>query len=77
MFWFVLRDKKKSIDPKDFTLEDLVNTEVWKLPGTLNGQQFVIQNCKNTVIYILDHTNMITLDDCIGCKIIIGPVKGR
>ena len=62
---------------KDFTIENTEDGEVWKLPGSVNGQQFVIQNCKNTCIYIFDNANTVTVDDCINCKIILAAVKGR
>ncbi|XP_021926318.1 protein XRP2-like isoform X2 [Zootermopsis nevadensis] len=46
------------------------------MPGAVNGQQFVIQNCKNTSIFVFDHANTVTVDDCINCKIILAAVKG-
>ena len=78
-FWLdvVFRDSKRNINPKDFIIEGATDTEIWKLPGSINGQQFVIENCKNSIIYILDHTNTVNIDDCVKCKIILGPVKGR
>uniref|UniRef100_A0A1B6DQU9 Protein XRP2 n=2 Tax=Clastoptera arizonana TaxID=38151 RepID=A0A1B6DQU9_9HEMI len=69
-------DKKSVVDPSDYILNELLNKEAWKLPGDINGEQIVIKNCTNTLIYVLDHINMVTIDDCIGCKIITGPVKG-
>lgn len=71
------RDKRRAINVDDFTIENLENCEKWKLPGSINGQQLVIQNCRNCIIYLLDHINTITIDDCVGCKFILGPVKGR
>uniref|UniRef100_A0A1B6D388 Tubulin binding cofactor C-like domain-containing protein n=1 Tax=Clastoptera arizonana TaxID=38151 RepID=A0A1B6D388_9HEMI len=68
-------DKKSVVDPSDYILNELLNKEAWKLPGDINGEQIVIKNCTNTLIYVLDHINMVTIDDCIGCKIITGPVK--
>jgi protein XRP2 len=40
-----------------------------------SGEQFVIQNCENSNIYLFDHTNTVTIDDCKMCKIFIGPTK--
>lgn len=64
-------------DAKNFIIEDLENHEEIRIPGSVNGEQFIIQNCKDCTIYILDHINTITIDDCINCKIILGPVEGR
>jgi len=77
LFLICFRDKRDAVDLKDFTVENTEDGEVWKLPGSVNGQQFVIQNCKNTCIYIFDNANTVTVDDCINCKIILAAVKGR
>ncbi|XP_047117203.1 protein XRP2-like [Schistocerca piceifrons] len=69
-------DKRDKVNLKDFTVENLDNEEIWKLPGTINGQQFVIQKCKTSTVYLLDHINTITIDDCVNCKFVIGAVKG-
>jgi protein XRP2 len=71
------RDKRNAVNLKDYTVENTENGEVLKIPGSVNGQQFVIQNCKNTCIYVLDHANTVTVDDCMNCKIILAAVKGR
>lgn len=64
------------VDPKDFMLTGLKNETVGRLPGKLNGQQFVIQDCENCNIYVFDHSATITIDDCVNCRIMLGPVKG-
>uniref|UniRef100_A0A8C2J7V4 Protein XRP2 n=1 Tax=Cyprinus carpio TaxID=7962 RepID=A0A8C2J7V4_CYPCA len=69
-------DKREKVDPKDFMLTGLKNETVGRLPGTLNGQQFVIQDCENCNIYVFDHSATITIDDCVNCRIMLGPVKG-
>ncbi|KAL9979441.1 hypothetical protein ACROYT_G017112 [Oculina patagonica] len=70
-------DKRPRLDPKDYTIGDLKGETVAKLPGELNGQQFIIQNNKDCSIFILDHTDSVTVDDCINCQIVIGPCGGR
>ncbi|XDV35667.1 hypothetical protein PO909_005565 [Leuciscus waleckii] len=69
-------DKREKVDPKDFMLTGLKNETVGRLPGKLNGQQFVIQDCENCNIYVFDHSATITIDDCVNCRIMLGPVKG-
>ncbi|MBN3299660.1 XRP2 protein, partial [Amia calva] len=64
------------VDPKDYMLTGIKDETVGRLPGKLNGQQFVIQDCENCNIYILDHSATITIDDCTNCRIVLGPVKG-
>uniref|UniRef100_A0A3Q2QKW4 Protein XRP2 n=1 Tax=Fundulus heteroclitus TaxID=8078 RepID=A0A3Q2QKW4_FUNHE len=69
-------DKREKVDPKDYMLTGLKDVTVGRLPGKLNGQQFVIQECENCNIYVLDHSATITIDDCVNCRIVLGPVKG-
>ncbi|XP_008327583.1 protein XRP2 [Cynoglossus semilaevis] len=69
-------DKREKVDPKDFMLTGLRDVTVGRLPGKLNGQQFVIQECENCDIYVLDHSAAVTVDDCVNCRIVLGPVKG-
>ena len=53
----------------------LVDGETGRKPGSISGQQFQIKNCNNSHIYLFDWSNTVTVDDCINCKIFIGPVK--
>lgn len=47
------------------------------MPGEINGEQFIIQNCKNSTICLYDFTNTVLIDDCQECTIFVGPVIGR
>lgn len=64
------------VDPKDYMLTGLKDVTVGRMPGKLNGQQFVIQECENCDIYVFDHSATITIDDCVNCRIVLGPIKG-
>ncbi len=68
-------DKKKSDDTSDFLIENKDDLVLVKSPGEINGNQFIIRNCTNCHIFLLDHINTITVDDCKNCKIVIGPTK--
>ena len=39
-----LRDSRKSSNPSDYMIENKNDETVVKLPGTLNGTQFILQN---------------------------------
>lgn len=67
-------DKRAKVDPKQFTVENLVGESHVRASGSVNGQQFIIQNCKDSNIYIFDHTATVSIDDCTGCKIFLGPI---
>ena len=47
------RDKRDRIDPKDVTIENLKDETAGRLPGTVNGQQFIIQNCEVSVQWVM------------------------
>ncbi|KAI0227932.1 Protein XRP2 [Lamellibrachia satsuma] len=68
-------DNRQRVDPKDFTIENLKGETAGRLPGTVNGQQFIIQNCQDCNIYVFDHSATISVDDCINCRIFLGPIK--
>lgn len=34
------------VDPKDFTVEKLKDEIIIRKPGSVNGQQFIIQDCE-------------------------------
>ncbi len=36
----------KKLDPKDFMCQKLEGAVVIKPPGSINGQQFIIEDCK-------------------------------
>ncbi|GLE04667.1 hypothetical protein PINS_up021973 [Pythium insidiosum] len=46
-----------------------------KLPGSINGQQFLIENCSECDIFVLDHCTAVQIDDCVNCRIVIGPCE--
>ena len=65
----------KKIDLTQYSFENLQEQTVVKAPGSIEGEQFMVRNCINCNIYLLDHINTITIDDCKNCKIFIGPTK--
>ncbi|XP_075528558.1 protein XRP2-like [Dermacentor variabilis] len=69
-------DTKPRVDAANYTVENAIDTTVTKCPGNVNGQQFVIRNCHNASLYVLDHINSVTIDDCTNCNIVLGPTQG-
>ncbi|ESO97525.1 hypothetical protein LOTGIDRAFT_103457 [Lottia gigantea] len=68
-------DKREKSNAEDYLIDGVKNETVGRLPGVLNGQQIIIQNCENCNIYIYDYTATVTVDDCINCNIFLAPVK--
>ena len=65
----------KPTDNSEYLIENLSDQTVIKAPGEISGNQFMVRNCQNCCIYLFDHINTITVDDCKQCKIFIGPTK--
>lgn len=68
-------DNRPKLDPKDFMFMKLTSGVHIKAPGSVNGQQFIIDSCENCDLYVLDHTAQVTIDDCKNCRIFIGPTE--
>lgn len=68
-------DKREKIDTSNFILDQRKDEEIGRMPGSVNGQQFIIQNCTNCDIFVFDHCAAVTIDDCVNCRIFIGAVK--
>ena len=63
-------------DGTRFIIANEIDSSTVRLPSEIDGQQFTIQNCKQAIICLFDHSNTIMVDDCIDCTFFIGPVKG-
>jgi len=68
--WDVRRQK---LNPKDYQFANKTNETLVKPPGSINGEQFVIDTCQNCNIYICDYSATVLIDDCENCKFYIGP----
>lgn len=55
-----LGSKDETLNSADFMVRGLVGQTVIKEPGSIRGQQFVIENCQDCDIYLLDHTAQVT-----------------
>ena len=61
------RERADRPDPKDYMYSDLEGVTVGKMPDDVNGQQFLIQNCKVGYVcwYTSTHCNTSLLQqDC-------------
>lgn len=68
-------DKRRKLDPKDFMCMGVEGETVVKAPGKINGQQFVVDGCTNSKIFVFDHCASVTIDDCKDCTFFIGPTE--
>ncbi|KAI7695610.1 Protein XRP2 [Sarcoptes scabiei] len=59
-----------------FIIENQSKSLLLRSPGEINGEQFIIQNCFDSIICLFDYSNTVTIDDCRDCVFFIGPVMG-
>ena len=48
-----------------------------KEPGSIGGQQFIVEECSECDVYLLDHTAALAIDVCVDCRIFAGPCESR
>ena len=46
---------------------------MYRNTGTINGNAFSINGCKNCDLYIEDRVNQVTVDNCENTNIVLGP----
>lgn len=73
----VRRVERKHLDPADYVIENLNGSVACKPPGSVGGQQFVVRNCRDSSVYLMDHAGSVTVDDCQRCTIVLGPTRQR
>lgn len=65
-----------ALNPADFTFSRKQNETLIKLPGSVHGIDFTVEDLDDCSVYILDHTSQVTVDYCKRCTIFIGAVDG-
>lgn len=71
-------DKRESIKQKDYTtvtVGGLQNDTLLRTPGSINGQQLMLQNCQNCIVFVLDNIGTAAIEDCSNCTVFLGPAE--
>lgn len=77
LFHFCCRNTRTHKNMSESTIEKENLATVIRPPGSINGQQIIVQNCEKSTICILDHLDCATIDECKDCTIFMGPTRGR
>ncbi|GLI61174.1 hypothetical protein VaNZ11_003463 [Volvox africanus] len=64
------------MNPNDFVFRKRTGEILFKPSGSINGNGFMLDTLHDCEVYLLDHTSQVQIDDCINCKIFIGPTDG-
>ncbi|KAJ9506211.1 hypothetical protein QJQ45_014617 [Haematococcus lacustris] len=68
--------KMASKDINDYVFRKLQGQTLIKVPGSIAGNGFILDRLTDCEVYILDHTSQVQVDDCVNCRIFIGPCDG-
>ena len=75
--------KKRIINKEDYIFSNHKN-EANETPelfikgtGTIDGEQFIVEDCTNCCILLLDLVETLTVDSSANVKLICGPCNGR
>ncbi|KAI6211796.1 C-CAP/cofactor C-like domain-containing protein [Aphelenchoides besseyi] len=60
----------------NYKFANAIDATLVKRRGDVSGQQFIIENCQNSILMVLDNLGSVTVDDCKSCVIILGPCSG-
>ena len=63
------------LDPADFIVSKRKGETIVREPGRIAGQSFVIEECEDCDIFLLDHSAAVTVDVCTRCRLYIGPCE--
>eukprot|EP00743_Colponemidia_sp_Colp-15_P002028 GILK01002202.1.p1 GENE.GILK01002202.1~~GILK01002202.1.p1 ORF type:complete len:371 (+),score=71.20 GILK01002202.1:58-1113(+) len=61
-------------NPADYVLSKRKGEVIVKEPGSIAGEQFVIEECEDCDIFLCDYSAAISIDYCTGCRFFVGPV---
>lgn len=68
--------KDPNLKREDFMFSNVKEPSVLvKLPGSINGQQFIIEDCSDCDIFLMDNCTSVQVDECVNCHIFVGPCQ--
>lgn len=59
--------------PEDFLAAKLEGQTWTRLPGQVAEQLIRVEECKNSLIYVIDECDSVQVDNCVDCKFFLGP----
>jgi len=67
--------KRAKLNPADFVIKNKVGETIVKEEGSINGEQFMVEECKDCDIFLVDHIATAFIDYCENCRIFVGPIE--
>lgn len=69
------KSRREKLNPADFVVSGRSRETIVKREGSIDGEQFCIENCRDCDIFLFDHLDSSFVDECENCRIFVGPVR--
>jgi len=69
------KKEKKQLNKADYIFSKRTGEILIKEDKSIDGEQFVIEECKDCDIFLFDYIATISVDYCENCRLFIGPVE--
>lgn len=66
---------KKNLNPADYMISKKTGECIVRSDGTINGEQFNIEESSGCDIFLFDNIACVFIDECKDCRIYLGPVE--
>ena len=66
---------KKKLNKADYMFKSRTGEFLYKAPGAIDGNAFMIKDLKDCTVVLMDHVAQITVDRCQNVKFFFGPIK--
>ena len=66
---------RPKLDINDFMFRGRSGETLVKPPGAVGGQQFIIEDCVDCDLFVLDWSATVSVDRCSRCRLFIGPCE--
>lgn len=67
---------KKKLDRKNFMFVGLSDANLFKRPGDINGNSFLIEGLTNCQVFLCDRLAALYIENCTDCTVSTGPING-
>jgi protein XRP2 len=67
---------REELNINDFIIKERNGEIIVREPGSVAGQQLVIENCNDCDFFITDFSAEVSVDDCKNCRFFFGPIEG-
>jgi protein XRP2 len=45
------------------------------MPKSINGQQFIVRNCTDCDVFLLDYSGQVIIENCTNCFVFVAPCE--